>query len=148
MGSVPIYCPYFFLFIGAIVIEMKGQKAHEIAIASHDCAALASHPDREAASRRLQLFPLQAVVSVDLLPTLPRDLSQRLDDLAQFASVEAEQLLLKVAEIQVEADEPRQARLAGRLAARFDSDASGVSARGVFRSHSPARRSWSRIAGS
>ena len=59
--------------------------------------------------------------------------------LAQFARIEVEQLLLKLVEIQVEADVSRHARLALRLVALSTSLSSFVSAGGVRFAHSPAR---------
>jgi len=80
------------------------------------------------------------MVGVDLLPGEPSDFAQRFDDLAQFAGIKSEQLLLKIPEIQVQADASGHTRLTGRLAERFSSSSSLVSERFVFLTHSSARR--------
>ena len=133
--------PAYFFFVGAVVIEMQGEKAHEFAFAGNDRAALPGDADREPALHRFQLFPLQAVVGIDLLPAEAGNLAQRLDRLAQFGRVQAKKLRLELRKIQVEADAPAQARLPLRFEALEARSSRSVAAGGVRFAHASPLRS-------
>ena len=120
---------------------MQGEKAHELAFAGDYRPAPAGDADREPAFHRFQLFPLESVVRVHLVPAEPGDFAQRLDRLPQFIGIQAEKLRLKIRKIQVEPDPSGNPRLPARLAAYPASLSSFVSAGAVRFAHSPARRS-------